>query len=136
MNVELLQRIVLQKSEISLIECILYVRTSVLPNLGKSRTAVCLGSPGRCLLITCDIHRPLWLVSVYGELKWLSGGTLRQADLLSWTKDSNSCRKNIGLLKLSSDSFLYLKVVESRGILSFYTKIRLCLCYKISFFSF
>jgi len=33
-------------------------------------------SPGRCILIKCDIHRPLWLVSVYEELKWLGGGTL------------------------------------------------------------
>ncbi len=30
--------------------------------LDKSLTAVCLGSPGRCILITCDIHRSLWLV--------------------------------------------------------------------------
>jgi hypothetical protein len=47
--------------------------------LDKPLTAVCLGSHGWCILITCDIHRPLWLVSVYVELKWLSGGTLRQA---------------------------------------------------------
>jgi hypothetical protein len=37
--------------------------------LDKSLTAVCLGSPGRCKLITGDIHRHLWLVSVYEELK-------------------------------------------------------------------
>jgi hypothetical protein len=47
--------------------------------LDKTLTAVCLGSPGRCILITCDIYRRLWLVSVYGEFKWSSGGTLRQA---------------------------------------------------------
>jgi hypothetical protein len=44
--------------------------------LDKSLTAVFLGWPGRCILITCDIHRPLWVVSVYGELKWLSGGAV------------------------------------------------------------
>jgi hypothetical protein len=37
--------------------------------LDKSLTAICLGLPGRCILITCDILRLLWLVSVYGELK-------------------------------------------------------------------
>jgi hypothetical protein len=60
-----------------------YVRTSAAPDLDQSLTAVCLGSSVECILITCDIHRAFWLVSVYGELKWLSGGTLRQADLLS-----------------------------------------------------
>ncbi len=42
----------------------------------KSLRAVCLGSPRQCILITFDIHRPSSLVSMYGELKWLSGGTL------------------------------------------------------------
>jgi hypothetical protein len=37
--------------------------------LDKSLTAVCLGSPRRCILITSDIYRPLWLASVYEELK-------------------------------------------------------------------
>jgi hypothetical protein len=35
--------------------------------LNKSLTAVCLGSTGRCTLTTCNIHQPLWLVSVYGS---------------------------------------------------------------------
>ncbi len=87
--------------------------------LDQSRTAVCLGSPGRCILITCDIHWPLWLVSAYGEIKWLSGGTLHQAGLVSKATASNSCRKNIGLKKLSPDSTLYRKVTERPGILSF-----------------
>ncbi len=75
----------------------------------KSLRAVCLGSPRRCILITCDIHRPLSLVSMYGELKWLSGGTLFQACLLSRATASNSCRKNIGFSKLSPNSTLYRK---------------------------
>jgi hypothetical protein len=77
----------------------------------KSLTAVCLGSSGQCILVTCDIHRPLWLVSAYGELKWLSGGTLRQGDLLSRATASIGCRKNIGLSKLCPDSTLYRKAV-------------------------
>jgi hypothetical protein len=77
--------------------------------LDKSLTAVFLGSPGRCILIMCDIHRPLWLVSVHGECKWLSGETLRPADLLSRATAGNRCRKNIGLSKLSPDSTLYAK---------------------------
>jgi hypothetical protein len=36
--------------------------------LDTSLTAVRLGSPGRCILMTCDIHRPLWLVDMYEEL--------------------------------------------------------------------
>jgi hypothetical protein len=46
-------------------------------DLGQVTNSFCLGSPGRCIRITCDIHRPLWLVSVYGELMLLSAGTLR-----------------------------------------------------------
>jgi hypothetical protein len=53
----------------------------------------------------------LWLVGVYRELKWLSGGTLRQAGLVSRAAASNSCRKDIGLLKVSRDT-------ERRAILS------------------
>jgi hypothetical protein len=64
--------------------------------LDKSLTTVCLGSPGRCMLITCNIRRPLRLVSVYEALKWLSGGTLFQVCLLSRATASNRCRKNIG----------------------------------------
>jgi hypothetical protein len=79
--------------------------------LDKSLTTVCLGSPGRCILITCDIHRPLWLVCgqsvCMGELKRLSRRTLRQACLLSRATASNSCRENIRLSKLSPDSILY-----------------------------
>jgi hypothetical protein len=86
-------------------------------NLGKSLIAVSLGSPGRCILIMCDIHWPLWLVSLYGELKWLSGRNLRQAGLLSRAPASNSCRENIRLSKLSPDSTLYRKVAERRGFL-------------------
>jgi hypothetical protein len=52
-----------------------------------------------------------WLVSVYEELKWLSGGTLPR-DIASI-----SCTENIGLSKLSPDSTLYRKVAERRGIL-------------------
>jgi hypothetical protein len=80
----------------------------------------CVRTPGRYILIMCDIHRPLWLVSVHGELKWLSGGTLLQAGLLSRATASNSCRKNIGLSKLSPDSTLHRKVAKRRGILSFF----------------
>jgi hypothetical protein len=51
--------------------------------LGQSLTAVCLGSPGRCILIICDIHRP--------------------------SVQSYSCREDIRLSKLSPDSTLYHK---------------------------
>ncbi len=37
--------------------------------LDNSLTGVRLGSSGRCIMITCDIHRPLWLVSMCGELQ-------------------------------------------------------------------
>ncbi len=89
--------------------------------LEKSLTAVCLGSPGRCILITCNIRWPLRLVSVYEDPKWLSGGTLFQVCLLSRATTSNSCRKNIGLSKLFPASTLYRKVAEKRGILSFFS---------------
>ncbi len=79
--------------------------------LCKSLTAVCLGSPGCYILITCDIHRLLWLVRVYGELKGLSVGTLCQVGLLSTATASNSCRKNIELSKLSPDSTLYTSIL-------------------------
>jgi hypothetical protein len=69
--------------------------------LEKSLTAVCLKLPGRCILITCDVHRSL---CVYGEL---SGGTVCQAGLLSKATASNSCQNNIGLSKLPPDSTLY-----------------------------
>jgi hypothetical protein len=70
----------------------------------------------------------MWWVSVYGELKWLSGGTLCQADLLSGATASNSFRKNIGLSKLSPDSTLYRKVAERRDILlNIYYKIWACM---------
>jgi hypothetical protein len=75
----------------------------------KSLTTVYLGSAGRCILIMFNIHRSLWLVSMHGELKWLSGGTSRQAGLLSRATGSNSCRKNIRLSKLSPDRTLYRK---------------------------
>jgi hypothetical protein len=42
----------------------------------------------------------------------LSGGTLRQAGLLSRATASNSCRKNIRLSKLPPDSTLYRKVAK------------------------
>jgi hypothetical protein len=84
--------------------------------LDKSLTTVCIGSPERCILITCDIHQSLWLVSVYGEFKWSIGGTLRQVSLLSRATASNSCRKNIGLSKSSLDSTLYRRVAERRGV--------------------
>jgi hypothetical protein len=64
---------------------------------------------------TSALLASMWLVSVYGELKWLSEGTLRQAGLLSRATASKSCRENIGLSKLSSNSTLYLKVAERRG---------------------
>ncbi len=44
-------------------------------------------------------------------------GALCQADLLFTTTVSNSCKKNIGLSKLSPDSSLYRKVAERWGIL-------------------
>jgi hypothetical protein len=91
--------------------------------LDKLLTAVCLGSPGRCILITCDIHRSLWLVSVYDELKWLSGEFLGQVGLLSGASASNSCRKKIGLSKLSPNSTLYHNVAERRGILLLKTSV-------------
>ncbi len=87
--------------------------------LDKSLTAVCLGSSGRCILITCDIHWLLWLVGVYEKVKRLNRGILRQAGFLSRATTSNSCRKNIRLTKLSSDRTVYRKVAERRGILSF-----------------
>ncbi len=48
----------------------------------------------------------------------MSGGTLRQAGFLSKAAASNSCRKSIGLSKLSPDSTLYRRVIERRVILS------------------
>jgi hypothetical protein len=78
-------------------------------NLNKSLTAVSLGSFGRCILITCNMYRPLWLVSVYRELKRLSRGTLCQTSLLSRATASNSSRENIGLSKRSADRALYRK---------------------------
>ncbi len=87
--------------------------------LNKSLTAVCLESPGRCKLIMCDIHRPLWLVSVYVEIRSLSGGTLRQVGFLSRAAARNTFRKTIGLWKLSPDRVLHYKIVERRVILSF-----------------
>jgi hypothetical protein len=104
--------------------------------LDKSLTAVCLGSAGRCILITCDIHRALWLVSVYGDLTWLSGGTLRQASLLFRATDRDSCRKNIELSKLSPDSTLYRKVVERSGILSFFIVMNIIERYSLKFCTF
>jgi hypothetical protein len=38
-----------------------------------------------------DIHWSLWVISVYGELKWLSGWTLRQAGLLSRVSGFRNC---------------------------------------------
>jgi hypothetical protein len=87
-------------------------------NLDKLLTAVCLDSYGRSILTTCGIQQPLWLVSVYGELKALNGETLRQAGVPSRATARSSCRKNIGLSKLSPDSTLYRKIAERRGILS------------------
>jgi len=58
-------------------------------------------------------------VGVDRELKWLSDGTLDQAGLLPRATASNSCRKHIGLLKLSLDSSLYLKIAE-RGVFFFF----------------
>jgi hypothetical protein len=52
-----------------------------------------------------------------------SGRTLRQVGLLSRATTSNSCRKNIGLSKLSTDSILYLKVAEKRGILPLQSEV-------------
>jgi hypothetical protein len=72
--------------------------------LDKSLIAVSLGSLGRCILITCDIRRSLWLVGVCGELKWFGRGTLVHAGLLSRATTSSSCRKDIRLSKLSPNS--------------------------------
>jgi len=55
---------------------------------------------------------------MYGELKWLSGRTLRQAGLLSRATARNNCTKNIGLSKSSPDSTVYCRVAESRNILT------------------
>jgi hypothetical protein len=74
--------------------------------LNNSLTAVCLGSSGRCVLIMCDVYWPLWVVSAYEKL---SRGALCQGGLLSRAIVRNSCRKNIGLSKLSPDSTLYHK---------------------------
>jgi hypothetical protein len=62
--------------------------------LDSSLTTVCLGLPGRCILITYDIHQLLWLISMFGELKWL-------------------------ISKPSLDSSLHRKVTDRLGILSF-----------------
>jgi hypothetical protein len=86
--------------------------------LDKSLTIVCLGSLVRWILITCDRHRPWWLVSVYGELKWLSGETRFQAGLLSRATVINSCRKNVVETKLSPDSTLYRNAGYSSSILN------------------
>ncbi len=64
-------------------------------------------------LITCDIHRPLWLVRVYGKLMSSSEGTLRQGGLLSKATAINSCQKNLRLSKLSPDSTWYRKAEYS-----------------------
>jgi hypothetical protein len=50
----------------------------------------------------------------------LSGGTLRQAGLLSGAAATNSCRKIFGLMKMSPDSTLYRMVAEWRGIFSIF----------------
>ncbi len=67
--------------------------------LDKSLTAI-LSRTTRTvsLSIRYDIHRSLWLlcgwlVGVYGELKQLSGRTLRQASLLSRAAARNSWKK-------------------------------------------
>ncbi len=53
-----------------------------LPN-SEALTAVCLGPSERCILITCDIHRPLWLVCVSRGKQRISG--LRDSERLRRT---------------------------------------------------
>jgi hypothetical protein len=62
---------------------------------------------------TSTLVSGIWSVSVYGELKWLSRGTLHQAGLLSRATASNSCRKNIGLRNCLRTA----PYTERRGIL-------------------
>ncbi len=86
-----------------------------------------LGSPERCILISCDIHRSLWSVCVYGELKGWSEGTLRQADLLSRGTPSNSCRKNIQLSNCLQTAPYTVK--QPKGRVFFLINIRLKMIY-------
>ncbi len=48
-------------------------------------------------------------ITVFEELKGLSGGTLCQIGLLSRAAASNSCRESIGLRKMFPYSTLYRK---------------------------
>jgi hypothetical protein len=74
-------------------------------------TSSCLSLITRTMHTDYVWHTPTLVASQFGwELKWLSGGTLRQAGFLSRATASNSCRKNMGLSKLSLDSILCRKV--------------------------
>jgi hypothetical protein len=73
--------------------------------LDKSLTAVGLGSLGR---------------------------TLRQAGLLSRATASNSCRENIGLLQLSSDSAYIAKYPKGQAFFLFSFLIYQCQCLSAS----
>jgi hypothetical protein len=73
-------------------------------------TNVCLSRITRTMHTDYVWHTPTLVVSqCVRELKWSSLWTLRQAGLLSRVTASNSCKKNIGLSKLSPDSTLYRK---------------------------
>ncbi len=89
--------------------------------LDKSLMTVCFGSLRQCILITCDIHPPVLVASQYGwgaQVIEKRNSALRQAGLLFRVTASNSCRKTIGLSKLSLDRTLYRKVAKRHGILS------------------
>ncbi len=90
-------------------------------NWTKSLTVICLGLSGRYILITCDIHWSLWLVSVYRELQWLNEGNLRRTSLLS-----RAAGKISGFWNCLQTAPPYPKVVERRGILSFNSIIHYC----------
>ncbi len=69
------------------------------------------------ILIMCDIHRRLRVISMYGKFMWLSWRTLDQAGLLSSTTASNTCTKNIGLSKLSPEQYPIPQGSQKEGYL-------------------
>ena len=88
--------------------------------LNKSVTTVCLGSLGQCILVTCDIHQSLWLVSVYGKLKRFSGRLLYQADHLSRVTTSNSCREKISGFRNYLQTAPYTARYSKGGVFFFF----------------
>ncbi len=92
--------------------------------LGKSLATICLGSSGRCILITCDIHQILWLVCgssvcVESSSDWAEEFCFRPA-FFPELQLVIVVGKILGFRNyLRTAPSLYRKVAERRGILSF-----------------